>query len=194
MLRSITSKLRPSLMFIAVNLALALFVLSFLIIPLASVYLERADQIAESREQLARIRALQPALASGHQQADAAAMMLPGTDEGATSAALQSDLKSIVAAAGAHFVAVRGMEPTRFADASLVTASIEIRGSVYAVRDAVRRIEDHKPALVIKSATLRGASADQDSELHADFTVQGLMQRTSNNAADTRGDNGARGR
>jgi general secretion pathway protein M len=168
MLRSITSKLRPSLMFIAVNLALALFVLSFLIIPLASVYLERADQIAESREQLARIRALQPALASGHQQADAAA--------------------------GAHFVAVRGMEPTRFADASLVTASIEIRGSVYAVRDAVRRIEDHKPALVIKSATLRSASADQDSELHADFTVQGLMQRTSNNAADTRGDNGARGR
>ena len=76
-------------------------------------------------------------------------------------------------------MAVRGLEPTRLADSNVVTASVEVMGPLYAIRDVVRKIEDHTPVLIIKSATIRSSSADQDSELHAELTVQGLMQRRS---------------
>jgi hypothetical protein len=180
MIVSLLNRLRRSVMFICVNLVFAFFALSFLVVPLVSIYAERAERLAEGREQLTRIRSLQQrATVSGHSAADAATLLLPGNEEGSASAALQSDLKSIVAAAGAQFVTVRGLDSTRLADASIVTGNVEIKGSVHAIRDAVRGIEDHKPALMIESATFRGISAEQNGELHAEFTVQGLMQRTS---------------
>lgn len=195
MFQSPFNRFRRSLIFVGVNFLLALFALSFMIIPLASTYAERAEQIAEGREQLARIRSLQQqASASGHSTASAASLLLPGPDEGSTSAALQSDLKTIVAAAGAHLVAVRGLDATRLADANLVTAIVEMRGSVFALRDAVLRIEDHKPALIIASATFRGVSAEQDSEVHAEFTVQGLMQGASTDGQGARGGDRGHGR
>ena len=80
-LHSLASKLRRSLMFIGVNLALTIFVLLFVVAPLVTSYMERADQIAESRDQLARIKSLQrTAQASG--LTDATSVLLPGTDEG----------------------------------------------------------------------------------------------------------------
>jgi hypothetical protein len=193
-LSALLTKTRRSLVFIAANLVLALALLVLLIIPIATAYVERTDQIAEQRQQLARIRSLQQRSSpSGHPPADAVGMLLPGADEGASSAALQSDLKMIVAAAGAQFVAVRGLDPTRLADASLVTAMVEVRGSIHAVRGVVRAIEDHKPALLINSTSLRGVSADQDGELHAEFTVQGVMQRAAVNSRDPK-EEGGRGR
>lgn len=168
-------------MFITVNLALLCCAVSFLIVPLVGVFAERADQIGESRAQLNRIRSLQRA-AAATAAVDAAGVLLPGGDEGSASAALQSSLKAIVAASGAHFVAVRGTESVGFANSTVVAASLEFKGTIFAVREVVRTVEDHTPALIIRSAVVRGTTGDQDSELLAELTVQGLMQKQSGGA------------
>lgn len=184
-------RLPRSALFVGVNLAMAAFVLLFLVVPVVGAFVERGERIADSSEQLARIKALQRTVPL----ADTGRALLPGVDEGSSGAVLQSDLKAIAAAAGANVVAVRGLEPTRLAEASIVGATVEVTGSVYAIRDVVRRIEDHAPAFLIKSATIRGRSADQDSELSAELTVEGIMQkgapeRTAEAARDGYGERG----
>lgn len=167
------ARLPRSAIFVGANLALAAFVLAFLVVPVVISFVERGERIADSSDQLARIKLLQQTAPL----AESGSAMLPGVDEGSASAALQSDLKSIAAAAGANFVAVRGLEPTRQGDASIIGATIEVTGSVYGIRDVVRRIEDHAPSFIVKSATIRARSAEQDAELSAELTVEGVMQK-----------------
>ena len=171
---SIAARLPRSLPFVAVNVAALLFLVLFVIVPLAMGFRERDEQITETREQLARFLSLQRRNANSSVQSSD--LQLPGLEEGAVSAALQADLKSMVAAAGAHFLAVRSLDPVKLGDAKLVGARLELEGSIYAVRAIFRDLENHVPVLFVSSAVLHAASAEQDAAIRAQIVVQGVMQ------------------
>jgi hypothetical protein len=82
----------------------------------------------------------------------------------------------MVAAAGAHFLAVRSLDPVKLGDGKLVGARLELEGSIYAVRAVVRDLENRVPVLLVSSAVLHAVSAEQDAALRAEIVVQGVMQ------------------
>lgn len=176
MIDSIAARIPRRALFLALNAAAALVIILFVIVPLAAGFSERSDRIAEAKEQLGRILALQRSNGPSPQQNE---VLLQGSDEGAVSAALQADLKSTVAAAGARFLAVRSLEPVRLGDGKLVSVGLELEGSIYALREIFRGLENHVPALLIKSASLHAVSAEQDAAIHADIVVQGLMRNAA---------------
>src|SRR5262249_50833078 len=88
----------------------------------------------------------------------------------------QADLKSTVAAAGARFLAVRSLESIKAGDGKLVSVGLEFEGSIYAVREVFRGLQDHVPALLTRSASLHAVSAEPDATVHVEIVVQGLMR------------------
>jgi general secretion pathway protein M len=171
---SIAARLPRSLPFLAVNVAALLFLVLFVVAPLAMGFRERSEQIADTREQLTRSLSLQRRNTS--LSSPSSDLLLQGLEEGAVSAALQADLKAMVAAAGAHFLAVRSLDPVKLGDGRLVGARLELEGSIHAVRNVFRELESHVPVLLVSSAVFHAASAEQDAAIRAEIVVQGVMR------------------
>jgi general secretion pathway protein M len=163
--------------FWAFNAVALMFLSLFVIAPLLSHFSTRSEEISESASQLLHFQAItsnaKMLMARPAQSGDP---FLPGSEERVVSADLQASLKAIVTDAGVRFLGVRGLQGSRLQQLQMVAVSLELEGSLPAIRDAVRAIESHMPLLFVTSAVFRSVADADPSTLRAELKVQGAMR------------------
>ena len=146
--------------FLALNLLIAV-ILVLVILPLRSVLGDRDGQIAERQALLTRLRLTADQQARvqeilNHRPVGAEQVeFLNGANEGVISADLQTRLQGMILSAGARVRSVRAL-PSRTNDQiKLIGASIELFGSIRAVRQAFPN--EVLPYLSMSAAAKRNA-------------------------------------
>lgn len=173
-------------LFVGANGAAVLVVAVLVIGPVRDI-LERGDaQIAEQQRMLARFMAV----AAQEATVEAAAKQAPadkgeyltGTNDGVVNADLQTRLKALVEAAGAHLRTVAALPPQTAEQLRYIGSRVDIFGSLPSIHCAVASIEAAKPFLfvrgaVIKLAPLTGpAHASQEPMIEAQLDVFGALR------------------
>jgi hypothetical protein len=176
-------------LFLGVNGAAVLAVALLVMGPVRDVLTSRDAQIAEQRSMLARFMAI----AAQEATVEAAAKQVPadegeyltGSNDGVVNADLQTRLKALVEAAGAHLRTVSALQPQTVEQLRYVGARVDIFGSLPSVHRAVAAIETAKPFLfvrgaVIKPATPTGlANASQEPVIDAKLDVYGALRHAA---------------
>jgi general secretion pathway protein M len=176
MINALSKTRSRSLFFLSFNgLVLAVLVL-FLIVPLWSHFSDRSEEISQTAAQLSHFQSIiKGSRALLAKTAPSGDPFLPGGDERIVSADLQANLKAIADAAGVRFLGIRGLQGDNSQPLRMISVNLELEGSLQAVRDVVRKIEDQTPLLVITAAILHGVPDGDAGLIRADLTVQGAM-------------------
>ena len=153
---------RRRLSFLLGNLAACAFLLFAIVLPLNAGFAERDATIAGELTRLARLRAVVAQAARVRAiMADTSAQLhggelLTGGHENVISADLQTRLKAMTEAAGAHARAAAALPLKVSDDIRYIGARIELSGPIQSVRHAVYGIESARPYLFITAATIKG--------------------------------------
>lgn len=177
MTAAMRSKIPRGALFLAFNLAAVLFIVIFLLTPVLGHFAGRSDEISESAAQLAHFRKIMRGAGSPATKASQGGdPFLPGTEERVVSADLQASLKTIASNTGVNLLGVRGLPGRRHQQVRLVAVSVELEGSLAAVRDMVVAIENQTPFLFVTAASLRSVSDGDDGPIRAELKVEGAMR------------------
>ena len=163
--------------FLAFNISVVLFIVIFLLAPVLGHFTGRSEEISESAAQLAHFRKIARSVSSPANKALAGVdPFLPGNEERVVSADLQASLKSIASNAGVNLLGVRGLPGSRQQKLRMVAISVELEGSLAAMRDMVIAIENQTPFLFVTAASFRSVSEGEDGPIRAELKVQGAMR------------------
>jgi general secretion pathway protein M len=174
------------------NLAAALAVAGFLVMPVQAFFAERDANIANQRTLLARfasIAAQQTRVEAVAREADAQVEhgeFLAGSNEGVIVADLQTRLKSIAEAAGARLRSVQSLPPKTRDEVRYVGARLDVYGPLAAIQRTLHAVEAGAPFLFVDAAAVRVAppintqvlpsAAPQEPVIDAQFDVFGAVQ------------------
>jgi general secretion pathway protein M len=149
--------------FIGGNVAAALAVVGFLVLPVQAFFAERDGKIATQRTLLARFAAVagqQGRVEAAAHEADAQAEngeFLVGTNEGVIVADLQTRLKTIAEAGGARLRSVQSLPPKTRDEVRYVGARLDISGPLAAIQRTLHAVEAGTPYLFVDAAVVRVA-------------------------------------
>ena len=82
----------------------------------------------------------------------------------------------IAANAGVTLLGIRGQQGSRYRQLRMVAASLELEGSLAAVRDMFAAIDHQTPFLFVTSASFRSISEGEDGPIRVELKVQGAMR------------------
>jgi general secretion pathway protein M len=177
MIAAISRKMPRGAPFLAFNIALVLFFVIFLLAPVLGHFASRSEEISERAAQLAHFRKImRSARMPANKSSQDGDPFLPGTEEHIVSADLQASLKAIATNAGVTLLGIRGLQGSRSQQLRMVAASVELEGSVSAVRNMMVAIENQTPLLFVAAASFRSASEGDDGPIRAELKVQGAMR------------------
>lgn len=163
--------------FLAFNIAVALFIVIFLLTPVLAHFASRSEEISESAAQLAHFRKImRSAGMSAGKSLHGGDPFLPGAEERVVSADLQASLKAIATGAGVNLLGIRGLPGSRSQQLRMVAVNVELEGPLPAVRDMVVAIENQTPFLFVTAASFRSVSEGEDGLIRAELKVQGAMR------------------
>ncbi len=163
--------------FLAFNIAAVLFIVVFVLAPVLGHFAGRSEEISESAAQLAHFRKIARSVSSPTNKTSYGVdAFLPGTEERVVSADLQASLKSIAGNAGVNLLGIRGLPASRYQQLQMVAISVELEGSLAALRDVVAAIENQTPFLFVTAASFRSFSEREDGPIRAELKVQGAMR------------------
>jgi general secretion pathway protein M len=164
-------------LFLAVNASAAAFLVLFVFVPMLTHFTGRSEEIAENAAQLAHFENIaRNARTLMKRTSQGGDPFLPGGEERVVSADLQAGLKTIATNAGVRIVGIRGLQGSRSQQLHMVAASMELEGSLSAVRDVVLALENQTPYLFITAASLRSAADGDENLFRAELKVQGAMR------------------
>lgn len=149
--------------FIGGNVAAALAVVGFLVVPVQAFFAERDTQIATQRTLLARFAAVagqQTRVEATAREADAQVEngeFLVGTNEGVIVADLQTRLKTIAEGGGARLRSVQSLPPKTRDEVRYVGARLDISGPLAAIQRTLHAVEAGTPYLFVDAAVVRVA-------------------------------------
>ena len=180
------------LAFIAANVAAALAVAGFLVVPVQAFFAERDAQIASQRTLLARFAAVagqQTRVDAAASEADAAlesGAFLIGTNEGVIIADLQTRLKAMAEAGGVRLRLVQSLPAKTRDEVRYVGARLDINGPLAAIQRTLHAVEAGTPYLFVDAAVVRAASptnaqgvpnaAPQEPVIDAQLDIFGAVQ------------------
>jgi len=147
--------------FVAGNVAAALAVAAFLVMPVQAFFAERDARIADQRVLLARFTAIaaqQARVAAAAHEADAKVEdgeFLVGTNEGVVVADLQTRLKAMAEAAGARLRSVQSLPPKTREEVRYVGARLDVYGPLAAIQRTLHGVEAGTPYLFVDAAVVR---------------------------------------
>jgi general secretion pathway protein M len=177
MIAAIPKRIPRGTSFLAFNILVMLFIVMFLLTPVLGHFASRSEEISESAAQLAHFRKLaRSASIPANRSSSAADPFLPGTEERVVSADLQAGLKGIAANAGVTLLGIRGQQGSRYQQLRMVAVSLELEGSLAAVRDMIVAIDHQTPFLFVTSASFRSISEGEDGPIRVELKVQGAMR------------------
>src|SRR5437660_4455887 len=149
--------------FVAGNIAVALAIAAFVVMPVRAFFAQRAAQIVSQRALLARFTAIaaqQSRVQTAAQEADAQVEhgeFLVGTNEGVIVADLQTRLKTMVEAAGARLRSVQSLPPKMREEVRYVGARLDVYGPIAAIQRTLHAVEAGTPYLFVDAAVVRAA-------------------------------------
>jgi hypothetical protein len=149
--------------FVAGNVAAALAVVAFAVLPVREFFAERDARIASQRTLLSRLSAIaaqQPRVQAAAREADAQVEhgeFLIGTNEGVIVADLQTRLKAMAEAAGARLRSVQSLPPKTHDEVRYVGARLDVYGPVAAIQRTLHAVEAGTPYLFVSAAVIRAA-------------------------------------
>jgi hypothetical protein len=177
MIDSISRKLPRGALFLAFNVFAVLFIVMFLLAPVLAHFAGRSEDIAENAAQLAHFQnIIRSAKTVTNKSAGGADPFLPGSEERVVSADLQASLKAIATNAGVNLLGVRGLQGSQSQQLRMVAVSVELEGSLSAVRDMILAIENQTPFLFVTAASLRSVTDGDQGPIRAELKVQGAMR------------------
>jgi len=177
MIGSVAIKLPRGALFLAFNLVALLFVVIFLLAPVLGHFASRGEDISENAAQLAHFRKIvRGASALTNRSSKGADPFLPGSEERIVSADLQANLKTIATGAGVNLLGIRGLPGSRSQQIRMVAVSVEMEGSLSAVRDMIAAVESQTPFLFVTAASFRSIADGDDGPIRAELKVQGAMR------------------
>jgi general secretion pathway protein M len=177
MITSITGKKPRGALFLAFNISFLFLVVTFLLAPVLAHFSGRSEDIAENAAQLAHFRKIaRSANTPTNEPPQSGDPFLPGGEERIVSADLQANLKAISASAGVSLLGVRGLPGSRSQQLHVVAVSVELEGSLPAVRDMIVAIENQTPVLFVTAASFRSMTEGDDGPIRAELKVQGAMR------------------
>jgi hypothetical protein len=163
--------------FLGFNISVALFIVIFLLTPVLAHFASRSEEISESAAQLAHFRKIMRSAGTpAGKSSQGGDPFLPGAEERVVSADLQASLKAIATNAGVNLLGIRGLPGSRFQQLRMVVVSVELEGSLPAVRDMVVAIENQTPFLFVAAASFRSVSEGEEGPIRAELKVQGAMR------------------
>jgi hypothetical protein len=166
-------------MFLAFNMAAMLFVVVFLLAPVLSHFSGRGEEISENAAQLAHFRKIARGVTVlTNKSPQGGDPFLPGSEERLVSADMQANLKTIATAAGVNLLGIRGLPGIRSPQIRMVAVSVEMEGSLQAVRDVIAAIENQTPFLFVAGAFFRSVTDGEDGPIRAELKVQGAIRDT----------------
>ena len=184
MIASVRPKIPRGAPFLAFNLLFVLFIVIFLVAPVLAHFASRGDEISETAAQLAHFRKLtRSASAPAGKISPSGDPFLPGGEERIVSADLQASLKAISANAGVSLLGIRGLPGSRYQQLHMVAVSVDLEGSLAAVRDMVAAIEGQSPFLFVTAASFRSVNEGEGGPVRAELKVQGAMRDTRQSPA-----------
>ena len=149
--------------FVAGNVAAALAIIGFLVLPVRGFFAERDAQIASQRALLARFTAIaaqQTRVQAAAHEADAQVEhgeFLVGTNEGVIVADLQTRLKAMAEAAGARLRSVQSLPPKTREEVRYVGARLDVYGPLATIQRTLHAVEGSTPYLFVDAAVVRAA-------------------------------------
>jgi general secretion pathway protein M len=149
--------------FIGGNVAAALAVAGFLVMPVQAFFAERDAQIASQRTLLARFAAVagqQTRVEAAARAADTQVEngeFLVGTNEGVIVADLQTRLKAMAEAGGVRLRSVQSLPPKTRDEVRYVGARLDISGPLAAIERTLHAVEAGRPYLFVDAAVVRVA-------------------------------------
>jgi general secretion pathway protein M len=177
MIDLVSKRMPRGALFLAFNAFALLFVLLFVCAPVLSHFVSRSDGISESAAQLAHFQnIIRSAKTLTKNTSHAGDPFLPGSEERVVSADLQASLKAIATTAGLRILAIRGLQGSRSQQLQMVAASVEVEGSLPAVRKMVLAVENQKPFLFVTAASLRSVVDGEDGNIRAELKVNGAIR------------------
>jgi general secretion pathway protein M len=179
MIGLVAGKLPRGTLFLAFNMVALLFVVIVLLAPVLAHFTSRGEDISESAAQLAHFRKIaRGATVHANKSVKDGDVFLPGGEERVVSADLQANLKAIATGAGVSLLGIRGLQGSRSQHMRMVAVSVEMEGSLSAVRDMIAAIENQTPLLFVTAASFRGVTDGEDGPIRAELKVQGAMRDT----------------
>jgi general secretion pathway protein M len=184
-----TSKSVRRCVFIGINVGACLAVAILVVAPVRGVLMRRDSQILEQRALLARFKALaaqELAIPAATKQAAAdTGEYLSGNNEGVVNADLQTHLKALVEAAGAHLRTVAALPTQTVEQFRYIGSRVDIFGSLPSIHRAVAAIETAKPFLFVRGAVIKPApstgpaNASQEPVIEAQLDVFGALRNAA---------------
>jgi hypothetical protein len=176
MINALSKTRSRSLLFLSFNGFALVFTVLFLIVPLWSHFSDRSEEISQTAAQLSHFQSIiRGSNALIAKTAPSGDPFLSGGEERVVSADLQANLKAIANAAGVRFLGIRALQGSSTQPPRMIAVDLELEGSLQAVRDVVKKIEDQTPLLFITAAILRGSPDEDAGLIRAELTVQGAM-------------------
>ena len=86
-----------------------------------------------------------------------------------------------------NLIGIRGLQGGRSQQIHMVAVSVEMEGSLSAVRDAIAAIESQTPFLFVTAASFRSIADGEDGPIRAELKVQGAMRDTGGPAVTEAG-------
>lgn len=177
-------KIPRGVRFLAFNILVMLFAVIFLLTPVLVHFAGRSEEISETATQLAHFRKiLRNASMLNNKSSQGGDPFLPGSEERIASADLQASLKALATNAGVSLLVIRGLEGSRFPQMRMVAVSVEVEGSLTAVRDLVASIESQTPFLFVTAASFRSVNEGEEGPIRAELKVQGAIRNIGSSGA-----------
>jgi general secretion pathway protein M len=177
MIGSVAGKLPRGTLFLTFNIVALLFIVIVLLAPVLGHFASRSEDMSENAAQLAHFRKIvRGATAPANRSPQGGDPFLAGSEERIVSADLQANLKTIATGAGVNLLGIRGLQGSRAQQIHLVAVSVEMEGSLSAVRDMIAAIENQTPFLFVTAASFRSVADGEDGPIHAELKVQGAMR------------------
>lgn len=174
------NKLPRYALFVALNVAAVLLVVVLLVAPLLSYFGDRSEAISDNAAQLAHFeKAVRDAKVSSANARRGGNPFLSGEEERIASADMQANLKAMAANAGVNLRGIRGLPPVRSQKLQWVPVSVEVEGTLKAVRDMIVAIEAQTPLMFVTAFSFRSMADGEDGPIRAEFKVQGAMRDPS---------------
>ena len=187
MINALNKTFSKRFLFLSFNGFALLFLLLFVIAPVWSRFSDKSQEISRTAARLSHFQSIaQGSSALMAKTAPSGDPFLPGGEERVVSADLQANLKAIADATGVRFLGIRGLQSSNAQPLRMIAVNLELEGSLQAVREVIRAIEDQTPFLFITSAVLRSTPDEDSGLIRAELTVQGGIR---GNGASSRGAN-----
>jgi general secretion pathway protein M len=162
-------------LFLAFNTFAVLFLALFVFVPVLTHFVSRSEEISENAAQLSHFQNI-VRNAKTLSKMQAGDPFLPGNEDRVVSADLQANLKAIATNAGVRILGIRGLQAPRSQQLRMVAASVELEGSLAAVREVILALENQMPFLFLTAASLRSAADGDEGLIRAELKVQGAMR------------------